>query len=194
MEIHIHGENIKVTDALEDYARKKLSKLDRYLPNISEIRLELERENHRKGEPLVVAQITVRHERGAILRAEEKMQGEVQAALNQALDKMYRQIARFKSKRSRKGKERFSATLEEVEAAETLPELDEAEVIEEMAEVVIARRKDVAATQLTEEEAIEQMELLGHSFFIFTHAVTGVLNVVYKRKDGSYGLLNPTGA
>jgi putative sigma-54 modulation protein len=192
MDIHIYGENIRVTDALEEYARKKLSKLERYLPNITEVRLDLGRENHRKGEPQAVAQITVRHARGAILRAEERLNGEVQTALNQALEKMYRQISRFKSKQSRKGKERFSATLEEVEAAEAIPELDEVAEIEEMAEAVIARRKEVAATRLTEEEAIEQMELLGHTFFIFTNATTGALNVVYKRRDGDYGVLNPT--
>ncbi len=128
MEMTIHSQNLRVNEALEEYAKKKLEKLDRYLPSIADVRLDMEREHTRRGEDLVVAQITVRHSRGAILRAEERVNGTDQddliAALNKALDKMYRQIERFKGKRSRKGRERFSATIEEMSAAESVPEME----------------------------------------------------------------------
>jgi putative sigma-54 modulation protein len=190
MEVHIQGHNLKIHPTLEEYTLKKVDKLDHYLPNIQEVRVDLGREHVTRGENRSVAQITVRHQRGAILRAEERVAGEIEIALNLALDKMYRQIQRFKGKRDRKGRERFSATMEELDNAQAIPDIQEQ--AEEFADAVIARRKQVSVTAMTEEEAIEQMELLGHSFFIYYDANGGGLCVVYKRKDGNYGVLNPT--
>src|SRR5512145_70849 len=153
MDVTIHGNNLKITDALEAYARKKLDKLDRYLPNILDIRVDLSHQRSRRGEDLAIAQITIRHERGAILRAEERVPGDMNAAINAAVDNMYRRIQRFKGKRQRKGRERFTATLEELTAAEMIPNMEE--YIEEIpdAEVEVAvptteiiRRKAVAVT------------------------------------------------
>lgn len=198
MEMTIHSQNLHINEALEDYARKKLEKLDRYLPNIADVRLDLERERTRRGEDLTIAQITVRHKRGAILRAEERVSGVDQddliVAINEALDKMYRQIQRFKGKRNRKGRERFSATLEEMTVAEAVPlpdELDD-ETDETLAtEPQVNRRKEVMITAMTEREAVEQMELLGHTFFLYFSDETGSVNVVYKRRTGDYGVLVP---
>jgi putative sigma-54 modulation protein len=154
------------------------------------VRLDFVRENSRRGEDLARAQITVRHRRGAILRAEESIQGDFQVALNLALDKMYRRIERFKGKRSRKGRERFSATVEELNLAEEIPQSAESvETSEE--EVQVTRRKEVIVTIMTEDEAVEQMELLGHTFFLFFNAATGSINVLYKRRAGGYGVLIP---
>lgn len=197
MEMTIHSQNLHVNEALADYAKKKLEKLDRYLPNIADVRLDLEREHTRRGEDLTVAQITVRHKRGAILRAEERVNGVDQEdliiAVNQALDKMYRQIQRFKGKRNPKGRERFSATVEEVSIAEAVPLAndfaDEEEAL--LAEAQVNKRKDIMVTAMTEREAVEQMELLGHSFFLFFNDTTGSVNVVYKRSSGDYGVLVP---
>lgn len=191
MDIIISGQNVKVTEALEDYAHKKLGRLDRYLPNIADVRLDLVRENSRRGEDLARAQITIRHRRGAILRAEESVQGDFQAALNLAVDKMYRQIERFKGKRRRKGRERFSASIDELNAAEALPEVAPLAEFEEEEEALVTRRKDVIVSAMTEEEAIEQMELLDHTFFLFFNAATGMINLVYKRLVGGYGVLIP---
>jgi putative sigma-54 modulation protein len=195
MDVTIQSRNLRVTDALEKYARKKLDKLDRYLPNIADIRVELGHEHTRRGEDLVSAQITIRHQRGAILRAEERVPEDVQAAINGAVDKMYRQIQRFKSKNARKGRERFTATIEELREAEAIPDVDE--YVEEVAfaagvpQPEIVRRKEVKIVAMNEEEAIEQMELLGHSFFVFFNDATGSVNVLYKRATGGYGVLVP---
>ncbi|HLU09682.1 MAG TPA: ribosome-associated translation inhibitor RaiA [Oceanobacillus sp.] len=191
MEIIISGQNVKVNDALEEYARKKLSRLDRYLPNITDVRVDFVRENSRRGEDLARAQITVRHRRGAILRAEESVPGDFQVALNQALDNMYRRIERFKGKRSRKGRERFSATVDELNLAEELPGISDGAASEEEEEVQITRRKEVIVTAMTEDEAIEQMELLGHNFFLFFNDDTRSINLIYKRRAGGYGILIP---
>ncbi len=195
MEIVIQSRNLKVTDGLDNYVHRKLEKLDRYLPNIAEVRVELGHEHTRRGEDLAVAQITVRHQRGALLRAQEIVPGEIENAINLAVDKMYRQIQRFKGKREHKGRDRFAATLEELGVAEAIPNVEvdgdlqsEAEA-EQEAQVI--RRKNVAVSAMSEDEAIEQMELLGHSFFIFFNQAVGGINVVYKRRAGGYGVLNP---
>jgi putative sigma-54 modulation protein len=195
MDVTIQSRNLRVTDALETYARKKLDKLDRYLPNIADIRVELGHEHTRRGEDLVSVQITIRHQRGAILRAEERVPEDVQAAINGAVDKMYRQIQRFKSKNARKGRERFTATIEELREAEAIPDVDEyveeAVVTAGVPQPEIVRRKEVTIVAMNEEEAIEQMELLGHSFFVFFNDSTGSVNVLYKRATGGYGVLVP---
>ncbi|MBL8154985.1 MAG: ribosome-associated translation inhibitor RaiA [Anaerolineae bacterium] len=195
MDVTIQSRNLRVTDALEKYARKKLDKLDRYLPNIADIRVELGHEHTRRGEDLVSVQITIRHQRGAILRAEERVPEDVQAAINGAVDKMYRQIQRFKSKNARKGRERFTATIEELREAEAIPDVEEyveeAVVEAGVPQPEIVRRKEVKVVAMNEEEAIEQMELLGHNFFVFFNDSTGGVNVLYKRATGGYGVLVP---
>jgi putative sigma-54 modulation protein len=191
MHISIAGEHMVIDPALDDFARHKLEKLERYLPNIAETRLELAKANTKQGGDLVIAQITVRHARGAILRAEERVVGTPQLALTQAIDKMYRQIQRFKGKRSRKGKERFSATLEELNAAEAIPDLaEDAENVNGSADAIV-RRKTVLLAPMLEEEAIEQMELLGHTFFVYLDAQSNDVRVVYKRRTSGYGVLVP---
>lgn len=193
MDITIHGHNVTVTDVLENYARKKLDKLDRYLPNIAEIRVDLTHEHTKRGEDLVSAQVTVRHKRGAILRAEERTTGDILLAVNGAVDNMHRRIQRFKGKRSRKGRERFSATIEELNIAEAIPDVEEytEEATPEPQEAEIVRRKEVVVVAMNEEEAIEQMELLGHNFFAFFNADVGSINILYKRTSGGYGVLVP---
>lgn len=188
MNFTIQGRNVKVTEAIEAYARKKVEHFDRYLPNIVDARIDLNHEHTRRGEDLVAAQITIRHSRGAILRTEERTNGDVMAAINGAVDNMHRRIQRFKSKRIRKGKERFSASIEELDAAEAIPD------VEEFADDTpneVVRRKEISVIAMNEAEAVEQMELLGHAFFVFFNGDTGSINVLYKRSSGGYGVLVP---
>jgi len=200
MELKIHGNNVKVTENLEEYARKKIGRLDRFLPNITDIWVELTHQGTRSGE-MTIVQITLRHSRGAILRAEERLRGDdneaLHAAINLAVDKMYRRIERFKGKKDRKGRERYTATVEELNLAEELPE-EVTETAEATAvspydeyEEEIVRRKQVAVTVMSELEAVEQMELLGHDFFMFHNKDTNGVNVLYRRKSGGYGVLVP---
>ncbi len=199
MNVKIKGHNVKISDTLDDFTRNKLDRLDRYLPNISNVRVDLSRQRTRRGASLSIAQITLKHERGAILRAEEKISGSghdtMLTAINVAIDKMYRQIRRFKGKRTdkkRKPRERFMATVEELATAEDIPEVEELEVeMMEAEEEEIVRRKEIALTIMNELEAIEQMELLGHNFFVFFNADTNGTCILYKRTDGDYGMLVP---
>jgi putative sigma-54 modulation protein len=197
MNVQVHMQDAPLTSALEQFAHKKLERLERYLPNIADVRLELSRERTRRGDDLAVAQLTIRHDRGALLRTEERVQGDHEAAINQALDKMYIRITRFKGKMlSRKGRERFSATIEEVSQSEAEPtpassEIAYADIEAAAAEPVIARRKHIELEPMTEMEAVAQMELLGHSFFMFMNGETDQVNVLYRRNDGTYGVLVP---
>ena len=200
MEITIQGLNMKVNENVAAHARRKLDRLDRYLPGITDVRLDLSTENSRKGGNLRIAQLTVYHRRGAILRAEEKVNNEFEIAINQAVDKMYRQITRFKGKRvdgRRRAGDRYEATIEELEMAEAVPEDTtlEPEVSDaaypDVVEEAILRRKVVNLTPMREEEAIKQMELLSHDFFLFFNSELGTMTVLYKRDTGGYGLLIP---
>ena len=196
MDVKIEGSNIRVSDELEQYTLKKLDRLDRYLPRIRLVEVELSHEHTRRGSDLVSAQITLRHERGAILRAEEKVESEIRFAVDGAVDKLYRQIQRFKGKRIRRGRDRFVASVEELSLAEDIPDLGDfqdeyGDGDEERERLPIARRKDVELNPMSELEAIEQMELLGHDFFMFFNADTLVINVIYRRRRGDYGLLVP---
>ncbi len=205
MDVKIHGKQIDITPEFESYTQEKLSKLNRYLPNIRSIEVEMREEHNNRGPHVISAQITLRHARGAILRTEERMEKEdyntARAVLLAASDKMYRRIRRFKGKRrSKRMREAYGATPEELALAEPLPE-DVPEANGAIAPVVaeetdgtafdIVRRKRVLLNPMYEDEAIEQMELLGHTFFLFFNAETESMNVVYKRANGGYGLLIP---
>jgi putative sigma-54 modulation protein len=177
-EIVITGRNMKVPARVREYVERKVSRLDRYMPNIDEVRVDLAEE--RMGSRHV-AQITVRNERGIILRAEESTD-DIFAAVDSVVDKIYRQIERYKGKRRYRGE-----SPDEFEAVETAVELEEDDL--DTGELV--RRKRFLVLPMTEGEAIEQMELLGHDFFVFYNAESASINVLYRRRDGDYGLIEP---
>ena len=180
MQIIIKGKNIEVTDWLREYVEKKIGKLDRYLPSISEARIELTVQKAKSADDRQVAQVTLRSD-GTILRAEERSD-DMFASIDSVADKLHRQIARFKDKRTRRGR---------APHGEPVP-LPEGEMdIEDEDEAAVVRVKRFLVRPMLEEEAIEQMELLGHDFFLFYNADTDSMNVVYRRKDGNYGLLQP---
>lgn len=203
MNLTIHSDNIRITQDLEDFVYKKLDKLNRYLPNISSVHVELGIQHSNRGPDVIVAQITLRHHRGAILRTEEKLDKQDNTTLHSAImnasEKMYRRIDRFKGKRRDKHlRDRFIMTPEELLMAEPLPEEYQAALIdyagaEEAAtqELQVIRRKQVAVSAMNEQEAIEQMELLGHSFFMFFNPDSNSINVIYKRSNEGYGVLIP---
>ena len=198
MNITIHGDGIKISEALDSYTRSKVDKLDRYLPNISQVGVELSIIRTHRGADLAIAQITVQHARGAILRAEEKMNIEnrdtIRFAINKAVDKLHRQIDRFKSKRKSKNqkvRDRYRATVAELDLAEDVPvyALNEAEESDATSEIY--RRKQIEMMPMNEEEAIEQLELLDHNFYMFMNAESEQVNVLYRREGGGYGILVP---
>ncbi|MEJ2747219.1 MAG: ribosome-associated translation inhibitor RaiA [Anaerolineae bacterium] len=184
MELTINGRNLEITQRIENYVQKKTGKLDRYMPNLVKIHVDLTEENTRSAVQRQVAQITIRDDRGTILRAEERS-SDMFAAIDAVVDKLYRQINRYQGKRRRKWR---NVGGEEPILGEPLPLEEE---IEEPEEQVIVRYKRFPAHPMPAEEAIEQMELLGHDFFVFFNPDDEAINVLYRRRDGNYGLLQP---
>ncbi len=197
MDISIHGDGIRISESLDRYTRSRVDKLDRYLPNIANVGVELAIIRTHRGADIAIAQITVQHARGAILRAEERMDIEsrdtIRFAINKAVDKLHRQIDRFKSKRKSKNqrvRDRYRATMAELVIAEDVPEYALPEP-ETAASAEILRRKQVELIPMNEDEAIEQLELLDHNFYMFMNAESARVNVLYRRENGGYGILVP---
>lgn len=181
MDILINGRGLDVTEDLRDYIEKKVDKLGRYMNNIGDIRIDLAEVKASNVADRHIAQLTVRNERGKLLRAEERS-GDILAAVDAAVDKMYRQIDRYKGRGKRRRKGRGRAVAEELFGVEEELDLESGPVV---------RRKQFAMTPMTEGEAIEQLELLDHDFFVYYDADAASVNVVYRRKDGGYGILEP---
>lgn len=187
MQIIVQGRNVQVTDRLHEYVESKVNKLDRYLSTIIEARMELSTESTRSAEDRHVAQLTVRS-KGGLLRAEERSK-DIFMAVDMVMDKMKRQIDRYKKKRWG----RTRGTPAEVEEPLLIEEEEEEEIDTEegFSEGRIVRFKRFDITPMSPEEAVDQMELLGHTFFVFYNAEEGQINVVYARRDGNYGLIQP---
>ncbi len=182
IEVEVYGRNMEVTDRINDYVAKKVTKLDRYLPGIEEARVDVAYiKSARSASDRQVAQITVRG-KGFILRSEERAD-DIFSALDTALDKIQRRIERYKGKRYHgRGNGKSAAELTPVVEPE----------VEETGELgpILARRKRFILVPMDENEAIEQMELLGHeNFFVFYNINTNSVNVLYRRRDGTYGLI-----
>lgn len=197
MKLLVRSQNFRLQSETEEFAQRKLEGLNKFLPNIREIRLDLELQENKRSVNQTIAQITLTHERGAILRTEERVNGfdrfAIETAVTEALDKMYSRIKRFKGKkqdaRTRNG--RYTATLEELAASEDIPEIYDNVDEEEAGPSVVVRRKPIPVVMMDEHEAIDQMELLGHTFFVYRDIANGKVNVLYKRHDGTYGVLEP---
>ena len=176
----IFVKDLDLPQDIRDYIEKKVIRLDRYLNQIDETRIDLAfAKTAREPDNRFIAQITLRG-RGFILRAEERS-SDIRSAIDRVLEKIERQIERYKGKK-------FKTKSGAVPASELLQQQDE----EVQPTPTIVRRKRFRLSPMGELEAIEHMNLLGHEdFFIFFNADTNAVNVLYKRRDGCYGLIEP---
>ncbi len=179
MDVQIYNRNLELTDRLSDYVYSKLEKFERYLPNVESVRVDLAETNIRDASRRMVAQLTM-HVPGTILRAEERG-ADIFAAFDVVLDKMERQIQRYKGRKRRRRTAAAPAGEELAAAVEAAEDFD--------GKIVRVKRFEV--TSMLPEDAKDQMELLGHYFYVFLDATDGMLSVVYKREDGDYGLIKP---
>jgi putative sigma-54 modulation protein len=179
VEILTHG--IEIPDRLKEYVEKKAKKLDRYLNEIETVRVELsEGKSSRNVKDRNSIQITVRGH-GILMRVEERGE-DIFKVYDSAIDKMQRQLERYKGKH-------FHARGDGRTAAEVIP-LPVEEITDDSP--VIARHKTFELIPMSEAEALEQMKLLGHdNFFIFYNIESNSINVLYLRRDGTYGLIEP---
>lgn len=180
MELMISGKNMNVSDKTENFVRRKLERLARHIQEPAEARVELSQENTRDVNQRHIIQVTLR-ENGTLIRAEERA-ADLKVAVDAVVDKLDKQIRRYKDKQVRKRRAAAEIT-EAVAVAVADGEIDE--------EPRLVRTKSFRTSPMSTDEAIDQMELLGHSFFLFLNGNSGDLNVVYRRDDGNYGLLEP---
>lgn len=184
-QVTIYTRNMNLRDVTEDYVNKKVGKFKRHLPIIDEIRVDLSHEkNARDANDRNSAQITLMGKK-LLLRVEERS-SDLMAAIDLAVEKMDRQIHRYKGKNWNKKHSHSPLPDEFLD----LPDFDIEEDEEEIPEIV--RRKEFIIYPMDELEALAQMKMLGHeNFFIFYNANSSKVNVLYKRRNGTYGLIDP---
>ncbi|WP_027364974.1 ribosome hibernation-promoting factor, HPF/YfiA family [Desulfotruncus alcoholivorax] len=173
MKVLVRGRNVDVTNALKEYVEKRVGKLTKYLDDIEEatVILVVEGDSHK-------VEVTVPFN-GMILRGEEAT-GDMYGSIDLVVDKLEKQIERYKGKINRR----------RVQNDVKMPVDNNKHAVEDEGPSVV-KTKRFAVKPMPVEEAVLQMNLLGHSFFVFSNAETEQVNVVYKRKDGNYGLIEP---
>ncbi len=172
MQVLVRGRNVDVTNALKEYVVKRVGKLDKFLDNIDEatVVLVVEGDAHKVEVTIPI--------NGMILRGEEST-GDMYASIDLVVDKLEKQIEKYKGKLVRR---RATNDQKVFPGARETAEEDGPRIV---------KTKRFAIKPMPVEEAVLQMNLLGHSFFVFSNAETEQVNVVYKRKDGNYGLIEP---
>jgi ribosomal subunit interface protein len=184
MNYNIRGENIEVTPAIRDYVEKKVGKLERYFLESPDANVHVNLKVNQDKTAKVEITIPMTQ---LVLRAEES-NIDMYAAIDLIVDKLERQIRKHKTKVNRKFREKgdMREYFASVETASALAEVED----ENDLEVVRTKRFDLKP--MDSEEAVLQMNMLGHSFFIYTDAETNLTNIVYRRRDGKYGLIETT--
>ena len=177
MELQITGKNIELTPAVRRYIERKLGKLSHYLPSIIKSSVEIFEEKTKSPQQHFVVQVTVDCS-STVLRGEERGE-DLFKAIDKVAAVVNRQIEHHKGKLYKKGRGSSLARSEFSEEVETQPPRK------------VVKVKRFAIKPMSVAEAIDQMELLGHDFFLFFNADTGELNLLYRRKDGNYGLIEP---
>lgn len=188
-----HG---KLSERQRNHIEEKLGKLERYLDALSSATVEVSTEARRNVGDIYRVQVTLVGDHGIILRAEEYAD-DLYTAVDEVRDNLQRQVKRYKEKHWRRGKMRRQGgkfvesepALAGVAVAAPGNVSVEAEEMYEFPQIV--RTKEFALKPMYSDEAVEQMELLGHNFFIYRDADTSHISVVYRRRDGNYGLIVP---
>ncbi len=173
MQYIITGRNLDITDGLRAAFMEKIGKLERYFSPATEVHVTLSVEKDRQK---IEVTIPVK---GSIIRSEQ-VSSDMYVSIDLVEEIIERQLKKYKTK-----------LVDQAQSAQSFSEAYMEEESEEPEEIVIKRTKRFAVKPMDPEEACIQMELLGHSFFVFRNGETDEVNVVYKRKDGSYGLIEP---
>ena len=179
MRLQVKGKNVEVSDSIKSYALEKLGKLDKHLNDAARLELELHVERNPSIAQNQVAEATI-WTKGPVLRARESS-SDMRASIDLLVEKLERQARRYRDKRRRgPGRGNHDST-----PPGGIP------VVADEESPVIVKTKQFAVKPMSPEEAVLQLELVGHDFFVFQNAESGEVNVVYRRRDGDYGLIEP---
>jgi putative sigma-54 modulation protein len=176
MQLQVKGKNVEVSDAVRSYAEGKLRKLARQLAEPTQVEVELALERNPSIPANHVAEATI-WTKGPTLRARESST-DWRGSIDQLVAKLERQVKRYREKRR---DHRLNGSIP-IEAVPVVPNEEEP---------LIVKTKQFAVKPMTPEEAVLQLELIGHDFFVFRNSEVGDLAVVYRRRDGNYGLIEP---
>ena len=187
MQLLIKGKNVEVTDAMRAHVEKKMGRLDRYLDSITTTEVEISTEKTRAASDRYAVQVTM-FANGTILRGEERGQ-DVLAAVDSVVDVMQRRLSHYKGKLYRRGRGTVPKEVLAEAVATTASDASEPEEAEEPHEPKVVRIKRIAMKPMSVAEAADQMELLGHDFFLFFNSSTNTTSVIYRRHGGDYGLI-----
>jgi putative sigma-54 modulation protein len=180
MRLQVKGKNVEVSEAIRTYAEEKLGRLERQLADPTRVELELAVEKNPSIADNQVAEATV-WTKGPVLRAKEAS-SDMRASIDLLADKLERQVSRYREKRHRgHRKDNGRAPAEAGNHMRTTEE----------GGPVIVKTKQFSLHPMSAEEAVEQLELVGHDFFVFRNSESDEINVVYRRRDGDYGLIEP---
>ncbi len=178
MELQITGKNIEISPEVRQYIERKLDKLGRHLHKIMEAKVEISEQKTKSPQQHFVVQVTI-DSNGTLFRSQERGENML-SAIDKVVEIMDRRIKRYKGKLYKKGR---GSSLARGGLSE--------EIVEEKTMGRIVKIKQFVVKPMSVDEAIEQMELLGHDFFLFFNADDEGLNLLYRRKDGNYGLIKP---
>jgi putative sigma-54 modulation protein len=178
MRLQVKGKNLEVPPAIREYAESKLAKLDRHLHENAQVEVELSMERNPSIAEAHVAEATV-WTKGPVVRARESS-SDMKASIDLLVGKLERQVKRAREKRRRNPIRLRRSAPTEGQLSEPTSE-----------EPRIVRVKQFALKPMSAEEAVLQLELLGHDFFVFQNADSSEVNVLYRRRDGNYGLIEP---
>lgn len=192
VELQIRTNGTKVTDGMREFIDRRMAKLDRLAEHVVDAHLELRTEESRNGSEMTTAQITL-HTGRHVLRAEER-DAEPARAVDGVIDKLITQVRKYNDKKVSRRKRGVSSGALVDEASAVLTPDDSASAVDGLPDEiddVVVRTKRFEMKPMPVDEAIDQMQLVGHDFFLFRNVDDNELNVLYRRRDGSYGLLAP---
>lgn len=194
MELSVRSRTGKVTERQRQHIDEKLRKLERYMDGITSATVEVHTRQQRAAGEIHRVQVTLLGAHGVYLRAEEEAT-ELYAAVDAVEEVLERQIKRYKEKYWRRGRgqkgDRRVSELEPILGEASTPVPPESAPDEPADDQAVIRTKQFTMRPMSVEDAIEQMELLGHSFFVFQNLDSQSTNVLYRRRDGNYGLIVP---
>ena len=185
----IHGDNLTITDAIRNYIEDKIGKLERYFNNVPNAVAHVKVKTYSNSATKIEVTIPLKD---VTLRAEER-HDDLYAGIDLITNKLERQVRKYKTRVNRKHRDRGDQEVFVAEVQEASPgEVSGAEESVSDSEIEIIRSKQFSLKPMDSEEAVLQMNLLGHDFFIFTDRETDGTSIVYRRKDGKYGLIETT--
>ncbi len=190
MDLTVKSRNGKITERQRQHIEEKLGKLGRYMDQITSATVEVHIEQHRQAGEVHRVQVTLTGDRGVILRAEEQS-SDLYGAIDEVQSVLQRQIKRYKEKYWRRERQRRQTDKIVVSDVTPVVEVVVPEEEFEGRDVEVIRTKQFTLRPMFTDDAIEQMELLGHNFFVFQDAESQRFSVLYRRRDGNYGLIVP---